>query len=213
MIDPRLEEYIEKHTSEEPGLLHELSRKTFLNTPYPRMLSGHVQGRFLEMISRMVRPSRILEVGTFTGYSAICLAQGLEPGGKLYALEAEGAYAEIAREYFIRAGLDDRIILHEGDAMRIIPKLDEIFDLVFIDAAKDQYVDYFNLVFDKVRKGGFLLADNALWDGRVLEGENAGDPETRGIIRFNSFIQNDDRVENVLLSLRDGVMLIRKLEA
>ena len=211
MIDPRLEEYIEKHTSEEPGLLHELSRKTFLNTPYPRMLSGHVQGRFLEMISRMVRPSRILEVGTFTGYSAICLAQGLEPGGKLYALEAEGAYAEIAREYITRAGLDDRIILHEGDAMNIIPGLNETFDLVFIDAAKDQYVDYFNLVFDKVRKGGIILADNALWDGRVLEGENAGDQETRGIISFNSFIQNDDRVENVLLSLRDGIMLIRKL--
>jgi predicted O-methyltransferase YrrM len=210
MIDPRLEEYIESHTTPEPELLYELRRKTFLHTPYPRMLSGQVQGQFLSMISRMIRPERILEVGTFTGYSAICLARGLAEGGVLHTLEAEPAYAEIAREYFGKAGLENRIALHYGDALEIIPTLDEIFDLVFLDAAKEHYLDYYQLVFDKVRKGGYILADNALWDGRVLEG-GPGDRETRGIIEFNKMIQEDDRVENVLLSVRDGVLLIRKL--
>jgi predicted O-methyltransferase YrrM len=183
------------------------------------MLSGPVQGRFLEMISRMIRPERILEIGTFTGYSAICLAQGLAEGGKLHTLEAEGAYAEIAREYFGKAGLTDRIILHEKDALQIIPELNEIFDLVFIDAAKELYIDYYKLVFDKVRKNGYILADNTLWDGKVLEAGRTGDKETwrqgdqetRGIIEFNKMVQEDERVENVLLSIRDGVSVIRKL--
>jgi len=211
MIDPRIEEYIENHTSPEEDLLYTLRRKTYLHTPYPRMLSGPVQGRFLEMISRMIGPSAILEVGTFTGYSAICLAQGLAQGGKLHTIEAEGAYAEMAREYFTRAGLENQIVLHEGDALKIIPTLEETFDLVFIDAAKEHYLDYYNLVFDKVRKGGYILADNTLWDGKVLERERPGDLETRGIIEFNKMVQTDERVENVLLSIRDGVMLIRKV--
>jgi len=211
MIDPRLEEYIENHTTIEQELLYELRRRTFLHTPYPRMLSGHVQGQFLSMISRMIGPEKILEIGTFTGYSAICLAGGLAPGGVLHTLEADPAYAAIAKEYFRRAGLEDRIVLHEGEALEIIPQLNETFDLVFIDAAKEQYVDYYHAVFDKVKTGGFILADNALWDGKVLEGDMAKDPETKGIIRFNEVIQIDTRVENVLLSVRDGVMLIRKL--
>jgi predicted O-methyltransferase YrrM len=211
MIDTRIEEYIENHSTPEDPLLYELHRRTFLHTPYPRMLSGHVQGRFLELISRMVKPERILEVGTFTGYSAICLARGLKPGGKLHTIEAEGAYAEIALEYFRKAGLDDAVIIHHGNALKIIPRLNEIFDLVFIDAAKEHYLDYYRLVFEKVRKGGIILADNALWDGKVLEGERTKDAETAGIIRFNEFIQKDSKVENVLLSLRDGLMLIHKL--
>lgn len=158
MIDPEIEEYIEHHTTPEDELLYALRRKTFLHTPFPRMLSGPVQGRFLEMISRMLRPARILEIGTFTGYSAICLAKGLVKGGILHTIEAEGAYAEIAREYFGKAGLNEKINLHEGDAVQIIPELDEIFDLVFIDASKEHYVDYYNLLFDKVRKGGYILA-------------------------------------------------------
>ncbi len=184
---------------------------TFLHTPYPRMLSGQVQGQFLGMISRMINPGRILEIGTFTGYSAICLAGGLAPGGMLHTIEAEPSYAEIAREYFRKAGLENYIELHDGDALEIIQQLDETFDLVFIDAAKEHYLDYYKAVFDKVKTGGFILADNALWDGRVLEGDRAGDPETRGIIRFNEEIQNDVRVENVLVSIRDGVMLVRKI--
>lgn len=211
MIDPRLEEYIENHTSPEPELLYELRRWTFLHTPYPRMLSGQVQGQFLGMISRMINPGRILEIGTFTGYSAICLAGGLAPGGVLHTIEAEPSYAEIARAYFTKAGLENYIELHDGDALEIIQQLDETFDLVFIDAAKEHYLDYYKAVFDKVKTGGFILADNALWDGRVLEGDRAGDPETRGIIRFNEEIQNDVRVENVLVSIRDGVMLVRKI--
>lgn len=211
MIDPRLEEYIENHTTPESELLYELRRKTFLHTPYPRMLSGPVQGQFLEMISRMIRPERILEIGTFTGYSAICLAAGLAPGGLLHTIEADPGYAEIAREYFRKAGLEGRIVLHDGDALDIIPQLNETFDLVFIDAAKEHYADYYHAVFDKVRPGGFILADNALWDGRVLEGDKAKDPETKGIIRFNEEIQQDARVKNVLVSIRDGVMLICKL--
>lgn len=211
MIDPELEEYIEQHTSPEDELLFALRRFTYLNTPYPRMLSGQVQGKFLEMISGMIRPGRILEIGTFTGYSAICLAKGLSDEGKLHTIEAEGAYAAVAKEYFSKAGLQNKIVLHEGDALKIIPALEETFDLVFIDAAKEHYCEYYDIVFDKLRKGGFILADNALWDGRVLEGEQARDPETRGIIRFNEMIQNDIRVENVLLSVRDGVMLIEKL--
>ncbi len=211
MIDPLLQEYIESHTTPEPELLYELRRKTFLHTPYPRMLSGPVQGRFLEMISRMIRPERILEIGTFTGYSGICLAKGLARGGKLHTIEAEPAYAAIAREYFRKAKLEDRIELHDGDALDIIPQLKETFDLVFIDAAKDHYADYYEAVFDKVKQGGFILADNALWDGRVLEGDDAKDPDTIGIIKFNDMIQQDERVENVLLSIRDGVLVIRKL--
>jgi len=210
MIDSDLEEYIESHTTPEPELLYELRRKTFLHTPYPRMLSGPVQGQFLGMISRMIKPGSILEIGTFTGYSAICLAGGLAPGGKLHTIEADPSYAEIAREYFRKANLEDRISLHNGDALEIIPQLNESFDLVFIDAAKENYSDYYQAVFDKVKPGGFILADNALWDGRVLEGVSAKDPETRGMIRFNEEIQRDVRVENVLLSVRDGVMLLHK---
>jgi len=211
MIDPGIEEYIESHTTPEPALLYELRRRTFLHTPYPRMLSGPVQGRFLAMISQMLRPRRILEIGTFTGYSGICLAQGLTGDGILHTLEAEGVYAEIAREYFEKAGMSEKIILHEGDALKIIPSLDETFDLVFIDAAKEQYCDYYHLIFDKVRKGGFILADNTLWDGKVLQEEGNRDGETRGIVDFNKMVQEDERVENVLLSLRDGVSVIRKL--
>jgi caffeoyl-CoA O-methyltransferase len=210
MIDPRIEEYIEKHSSPEPELLYELNRKTFLDTPYPRMMSGQVQGNFLRMISNMIKPEKILEIGTFTGYSAICLAGGLAPGGKLHTIEAEPAYAEIAREYFRKAKLEDRIVLHDGDALKVIPILDETFDLVFIDAAKEHYSDYYRAIFDKVKPGGFILADNALWDGRVLESASAKDPDTIGIIKFNEEAQKDNRVENVILSLRDGVMLMRK---
>ena len=211
MIDSSIEEYIENHTSPETELLYELRRKTFLDKPYPRMISGQVQGQFLKMISRMIRPEIILEIGTFTGYSAICLAGGLAPGGKLHTIEAEPAYDEIARQYFRKAKLEDRIVLHHGDAQEILPKLDETFDLVFIDAAKEYYTDYYRAVFEKVKPGGFILADNTLWDGRVLEGSSAKDPDTLGILRFNEEIQNDARVENVLVSIRDGVMLIRKL--
>ncbi|HOX77323.1 MAG TPA: O-methyltransferase [Bacteroidales bacterium] len=211
MIDPRIEDYIEQHTSPEPELLYELRRQTYLRTPYPRMLSGPVQGRFLEMISRMIKPVTILEIGTFTGYSAICLAQGLAGGGLLHTIEANPVFADLAESYFEKAGLSNRIVLHRGEALSVLPNLDGLFDLVFIDAAKEQYLDYYQMVFDKVKTGGFILADNTLWDGRVLENEDVTDPETAGIIRFNRFVNEDERVTNVLLSVRDGILIIQKI--
>ncbi len=205
------EKYIIDHTSPEDEVLASLNRETHLKVLYPRMLSGHVQGRILEMISRMIRPERILEIGTYTGYSAICLAKGLTKDGFLHTIEINPELDEIAGRYFIKAGLESRIIRHTGDALEIIPKLNEQFDLVFIDAAKEHYPDYYRLVFDKVKKGGFIMADNALWDGKVVSDKNAPDKETQGIMTFNDLVQQDDRVENVLLSDRDGLMVIRKL--
>lgn len=211
MIPIPIEDYIGDHTSPEPALLAELNRFTHLHTPYPRMICGHVQGRFLAMISRLMRPSRILEIGTFTGYSTLCLCEGLEPGGKMITIEAEAVYAGIAERFIKKAGMDKQVELHLGDALKLLPTFHEPFDLVFIDAAKEQYVSYYELVVEKVRRGGIILADNVLWDGKVVESPKPGDPETRGIIEFNKLVQEDSRVENVILSVRDGISVIRKL--
>jgi caffeoyl-CoA O-methyltransferase len=209
-MNSAIETYIKDHTSPEDDLLKRLSRETHLKVLNPRMLSGHVQGRFLEMISKMIQPNRILEIGTYTGYSAICLAKGLAGNGILHTIEVNPELEEFAKRYFCEAGLEKQIIQHSGDALELIPQIDETFDLVFIDAAKECYLDYFHLIFDKVRKGGFILADNALWDGKVVNPTQDQDKETYGIVAFNDFIRNDNRVENVLLSLRDGIMIIRK---
>jgi predicted O-methyltransferase YrrM len=210
-MNSAIETYITDHTSPEDDLLKRLNRETHLKVLNPRMLSGHVQGRFLEMISKMIRPKRILEIGTYTGYSAICLAKGLAGNGILHTIEVNPELEEFAKRYFREAGLESQIIQHGGDALELIPQIDETFDLVFIDAAKESYLDYYHLIFDKVRKGGFILADNALWDGKVVDLNQVQDKETQGIMAFNDFIRKDDRVENVLLSLRDGIMIIRKL--
>jgi predicted O-methyltransferase YrrM len=211
MISKPIEEYIIDHTSPEPPLLAELNRFTHLHTPYPRMISGHVQGRFLALISKLIRPVRILEIGTFTGYSTICLSEGLITGGKIDTIEAEAVFAGIAGRFFKKAGIENQVELHLGDALEILPSFRETFDLVFIDAAKEQYESYYNLVVDQVRSGGLILADNVLWDGKVAENPGPGDPETRGIIEFNKLVQEDSRVENVILSVRDGISVIRKL--
>ena len=210
-MNSAIETYITDHTSPEDDLLKRLNRETHLKVLNPRMLSGHVQGRFLEMISKMIRPQRILEIGTYTGYSAICLAKGLAGNGILHTIEVNPELEEFAKKYFREAGLESQIVQHGGNALELIPQIDETFDLVFIDAAKESYLDYYHLIFDKVRKGGFILADNALWDGKVVDPNQVQDKETQGIIAFNDFIRKDDRVENVLLSLRDGIMIIRKL--
>ncbi len=210
-MNSAIETYITDHTSPEDDLLKRLNRETHLKVLNPRMLSGHVQGRFLEMISKMIRPQRILEIGTYTGYSAICLAKGLAGNGILHTIEVNPELEEFAKRYFREAGLESQIIQHGGDALELIPQIDETFDLVFIDAAKESYLDYYHLIFDKVRKGGFILADNALWDGKVVDPNQVQDKETQGIMAFNDFIRKDDRVENLLLSLRDGIMIIRKL--
>ena len=210
--DP-LFEYAEQHSTPEYPLLDRLNRETHLKQVYPRMLAGHMQGMLLRFISQMIKPQRILEIGTFTGYSAINLAMGLyslpREEGILHTIEVDPEQEEIIRKYLTEAGLEKKVILHIGDAMKIIPKLDETWDLVYIDADKPNYLNYYKLVFDRVRPGGFILADNAFWDGKVLE-PNTRSRDTKGIIEFNEFVLKDDRVENLLLPFRDGLMLVRK---
>ena len=211
MDSEKIEKYILDHTKEEDSLLAELNRETFLKVIQPRMLSGHLQGKFLEMISCMINPKAILEIGTYTGYSAICLAKGLSVDGILHTIEINPEFNIFSEKYFERSGLKYKIQQHTGSALDIIPQMDEVFDLVFIDADKENYLNYYKLVFDKVKTGGFILADNALWDGKVIKNPNQQDKETKGIDEFNKHIQKDKRVENMLLPLRDGIMMIRKL--
>ena len=206
---PDFEKYAEHHTSEEPDYLYQLYRETHLKTIYPRMLSGHLQGAFLKMTSASLNPKRILEIGTFTGYSTINLAQGLADNGIIHTVDSNPESVEIGRKYFRMAGVEDKITTHIGNAIEIIPDLSETWDIVFIDADKENYLNYYHQVFDKLRKGGLILADNAFWDGKVFD-ENTTDKETLGILNFNRFVQNDSRVENILLPLRDGLMMIRK---
>jgi caffeoyl-CoA O-methyltransferase len=209
IIDENILRYAELHTSPESDLLKRINRDTHAKVSMPRMLSGHLQGRFLSMISCIIRPMRILEIGTYTGYSALCLAEGLAPGGKLVTLDINEELETKVRSYFSEAGLADRIDFHVGDATRIIPSLNETFDLIFIDADKENYSRYFDLVIDKVRAGGIILADNVLWSGKVIQ--DKPDKDTRAIMEFNRKIQADRRVENVLLPIRDGILMIRKV--
>ena len=210
MHSEELEKYILDHTKEEDSLLAELNRETHLKVIHPRMLSGHLQGKFLEMISHMINPKSILEIGTYTGYSAICMAKGLSVDGILHTIEINSELNNFSEKYFNKSGLKYKIRQHTGSALDIIPQLDEVFDLVFIDADKENYLRYYKLVFDKVKTGGFILADNALWDGKVMKNPNYQDKETKGIDEFNEYIQQDKRIENMLLPLRDGIMMIRK---
>ena len=204
-------DYAEKHTSPEDALLAELVRYTHLHVMHPRMLSGHIQGKLLEQISWMLRPQRILEIGTFTGYSALCLASGLSNDGLLHTIERNDELFDLASSFIQRSVHASQIKQHVGDALQIIPTFEEIFDLVYIDGDKREYCDYYNAVFDKVRSGGFILADNVLWDGKVVETPTPIDAQTQGVIAFNQLVQSDNRVENVLLPLRDGLLVIRKL--
>lgn len=212
MIDQvLLDQYILDHTSPEDGYLNELDRETHQKVLHSRMLSGHLQGQILSMISCMIRPKNILEIGTFTGYSALCLAKGMEEGGQLHTIEIDDELETIARKHFLKSGMSDRIVQHIGDARQIIPAIDKSFDLVFIDADKREYCDYYRLVFDRIPVGGFLLADNVLWDGKVVDHEAAMEEQTRGILEFNDLVQSDPRVRNVILPVRDGIMLVQKV--
>jgi caffeoyl-CoA O-methyltransferase len=207
-IPAAIADYAEKHTTADTPLLHALERETHLTTLSPRMLSGHLQGRFLSMISRMMQPSCILEIGTFTGYSALCLAEGLTEGGVLYALEADDELETIINKYIKASDHKNRIQLIIGDALRIIPTLDAVFDIVFIDAAKREYPAYYEAVIGKVRAGGLIIADNVLWSGKVVQDKK--DEDTAIIDAFNKMIQDDSRVDNILLPLRDGLMVAMK---
>ena len=205
----KIERYCEEHTSIPGKALRDLERKTYLTTLAPQMISGHLQGRFLSMISHLLRPKSILEIGTFTGYSSICLAEGLAPGGRVHTIEVNPEYETISRTAAEDAGVANRIIFHLGDALEIIPDLKIEFDLVFIDAAKISYKEYFELIFSKIVKGGFILVDNLLWGGKVLT--ETDDAETNALKAFADQMQNDDRLENILLPLRDGLMICRKI--
>ncbi len=208
-IDPAISNYSENHTSPESELLKKISRDTYAKVMMPRMLSGHLQGRFLSLISKMIKPKTILEIGTYTGYSAICLADGLSPGGKLITIDVNEELEAKVRGYFREADLEKVIDYQIGDALKIIPTLSISFDLVFIDADKENYSNYFDLVIDKVVSGGYLLADNVLWSGKVLDSKP--DKDTRAILAFNKKVQEDGRVENLLLPIRDGILMMRKL--
>ena len=210
LINPLVQTYAEKYTSEEDGLLKEIAAYTYSSHPKPHMLSGHIQGKFLEMISHMVRPKRILEIGTFTGYSALCLAKGLQKDGFLHTLELREDDANTAKAYFDRSFFKDQIILHIGDALELIGEIDELWDLVFIDADKENYISYFNLVLPKLKPNGFILADNVLFHGQVFEDPIKG-KNAKAIQAFNDFVATRDDVEKLMLPLRDGLYLIRKL--
>lgn len=205
-----LEQYILNHIDNEDPVLAQLDRDTHANILYSRMCSGHLQGTILTFLSKLIQPQRILELGTFTGYSAICLAQGLQPEGKLHTVEINDELEEFAYSYFEKAGLSETIIQHIGDAETIVPSLDKTFDLVFMDADKRRYVDHYNLIIDKVRPGGVILADNTLWDGKVIEPVAKNDLQTKGILAFNEYVKNDPRVETTILPLRDGITMLRK---
>lgn len=209
-IDQELNEYAEKHSSNESELLRKINRQTNLEVLRPRMLSGHLQGRMLSAISKMIRPKYILEIGTYTGYSALCLAEGLAEEGRLITLEANAELEDRVNEYFKESENCDQLSMRIGDALEIIPKLEDGMDLVFIDADKVNYLNYYKLVIDKLTSGGFILADNVLWSGKVVQQLDSEDHDTQALVGFNKYVQEDDRVENVLLPVRDGIMLIRK---
>jgi len=209
-LDDKIEAYVSGHSSPESELLHQLNRETHLKVLQPRMLSGHLQGRVLSMFSQMIQPKRILEIGTYTGYSALCMAEGLAQSGELHSIDINEELTDFVQKYVDEAGHQDKIKLHVGNALEIIPLLKEDWDVVFIDADKNNYINYYNLLIDKLKSGSYIIADNVLWSGKVIEDYNQQDEDTKTLIDFNKMIQEDERVENVLFPIRDGLMVVRK---
>lgn len=207
--NPELENYIEQHTTREDEVLYELRRQTHLKVLRPRMVSGPVQGQLLTMLCRMVRPQAVLEIGTFTGYSAICMARGISANATLDTIERDDELEPFIRKYFEKAKLGKNIKLHIGDAIKVIESIDRSFDLVFMDGDKREYPDYYKAVIKKMNAGGFILADNILWNGKVTQPPDAGDDYTKGILEFNDLVKNDPAVTQVILPIRDGLMIIR----
>ncbi len=208
-ISEDLENYIEQHSQNEPELLVQLNKETYQKVLLPRMLSGHFQGRVLSMLSKLIRPKNILEVGTYTGYSALCLCEGIQENGVLHTIDIKEELVDFQRKYFDKSIWGDQIKQHLGEALAIIPTIDIKFDLVFIDADKENYINYFNLILPKMNKGGIILSDNVLWSGKVLEELHPKDMETKVLIEYNQLLKNDSRVETVLLPIRDGLTLSR----
>ena len=210
-MSEELEEYILSHIDAEGEDLARLYRETHIYHLRPRMCSGHLQGRLLKMFVRMINPQNILELGTFTGYSALCLAEGLiAPDGELHTIEIDDELEDFIRSHFEASPLADRLHLHIGDARDILPTIDKTFDLVFMDANKREYSEYYDLVFPRLSPGGFIIADNTLWDGKVVDWGKKLDAQTEGILKFNDYIAHDDRVEKVIIPLRDGLTIIYK---
>ena len=209
-MNRELDDFIVDHSTPEDPVLEDLYRQTHIRFVNPNMIAGHLQGKFLEMISRMINPSCILEIGTFTGYSAICLAKGLKPDGILITVEANDELTEFAQSYFTKAGVASKIKMITGRFQYVATTINEKFDLVYFDGDKREYVEYYNLTIDKVRPGGFIIADNVLWGGKVLD-KNTKDSQTKGIIEFNEMISRQKNIENIILPVRDGLMLIRKI--
>ncbi|MEI8202771.1 MAG: O-methyltransferase [Bacteroidota bacterium] len=209
-IDDEIEDYCLKHSTEEDALLQQITRKTYLRMVYPRMLSGHLQGRLLSYFSKLSQPKRILEIGTFTAYATLCLAEGLAENGIIHTIEINPELETFIRENINESRFSKSIQLHIGDALTIIPELEEVFDMVFIDADKAQYSEYFKLIIDKVRKGGLIIADNVLWGGKVLRETSKKDVETSSVKEFNEMIRLDSRIEKLMLPLRDGLTVMIK---
>lgn len=209
-LNEELDRYILEHIDEEGDVLKALNRDAHVNLLKPRMLSGHLQGRLLKMFCRMMNPKYILEIGTYTGYATMCLAEGASDDAEIHTLEINDELEDFIMKHLHKSKLRDKIYLHIGEAEDIIPRLDKTFDLVFIDANKRHYNDYYDLVFDKVRSGGLIIADNTLWDGKVLETPKKSDLQTIGILEFNERVAKDERVEKVILPIRDGLTLIWK---
>lgn len=208
-----IESYVNKHTQEESPLLKKIDRETHLRTLMPRMLSGHLQGRVLSMLSKMISPDLILEIGTFTGYSALCLAEGLSQNGKLITIDINEELETLTRSFFSESEFGNKIEYLIGDAREVVNTIKGEIDVVFIDADKESYAVYFDMVIDKLKVGGFIIADNVLWSGKVLDEEEIEkDVDTRALVDFNKMVHENDRVENVLLPVRDGLMIIRKIK-
>ena len=209
-IDDNILNYSISKSEKESKLLNDLYRETYLKVLNPRMISGHYQGRILSLISKIISPKKILEIGTYTGYSAICLCEGIDKNGVLHTIDNNKELVEIQNKYFKKANLKDKIVQHSGDAKNIIPSIDEEFDIVFIDADKESYPEYYDLIINKVRSGGIIIADNILWSGKILEKVKKDDQATKSIIEFNNKIIKDDRVKNIILPIRDGLNIVRK---
>lgn len=210
-LPPKIDEFSEAHTTAETALLYDLNRQTHLQVMIPRMLSGHMQGRILSLFSKMIQPRNILEIGTYTGYSALCLAEGMKADGKLITIDKNEELEEFTQSYFDKSEWANQIEFKIGNALEIIPTLTLEFDIVFIDADKANYSNYYDLVLDKTRKGGYIIADNVLWSGKVVEPIDPKDKDTKAMVDYCAKIQNDPRVENILMPVRDGLLIARKL--
>jgi predicted O-methyltransferase YrrM len=210
-LPEKIDEYVVSHSEDEPELLQQLTRETYQKILQPRMLSGHYQGRVLSMISKLINPNCILEIGTYTGYSALCLAEGMQPNGELHTIDVNEELVDFQRKYFDKSEYGKQIHQHLGNALEIIPDLNKTFDLVFIDADKENYSNYFNLIIERLKRGGIILSDNVLWSGKVLDTTfKKEDTSTPALIEYNSLLKTDSRIETVMLPIRDGLTISRK---